>query len=176
MKIDFEARDDFGVAKAELVVTVKGETNSTSVTMPIPLNKNEAGAKLVRKQVELDLAKFNLKQDQELSYTIRVTDTKENPSISPISPISPKNEAAKTAPPQDSQKHLAAYAPPPKPKEPSDGAQPPPNTMPKRMLDVAGQCCSCQPMKIVVDRLGPLLRRPDARKNGNRHRPGFKVA
>jgi hypothetical protein len=145
VKIDFEARDDFGVAKAELVVTVKDETNSSTVVLPIPLNKDEAGAKVVRKEVELDLAKFNLKQDQELSYVVKVTDTKENhtgsPStgqpearqagISPISPLSPKPEAqAKQA-----------------------NAGPPPNDMSKRVLD-AGQCSSCQPMKILVDDWG----------------------
>jgi hypothetical protein len=231
VKIDFEARDDFGVASAELVVKVKSETNSTEVVMPIPL-QNEAGAKKVRKQIELDLAKFNLKQDQELSYFVRVTDTKENPGLStpdnsespsqdsqakpdngnPASPTTPKSpnqksaaglakadktpaaqnpgqpkdgatnspslanadkpsasqnpgqpkDGAKSPPnsrpnvsaPQDNQIHLAMTPPPAKPREPSDGIQPPPNSMSKRVLDVAGQCCSCQPMKIVVDEWG----------------------
>ena len=48
VKIDFEARDDFGIADAKLVVTVKGDTNTTSVVIPIPL-KDDAGKKLVRK-------------------------------------------------------------------------------------------------------------------------------
>jgi hypothetical protein len=82
VKIDFEAKDDFGIAKAEMDVTIKGETNSTSFTVPIPLTKEEAGSRKFRKQVELDLAKLNLKQDQELTYVVRVTDTKENSSTS----------------------------------------------------------------------------------------------
>jgi hypothetical protein len=94
VKIDFEAKDDFGLARAELVVSVKGETNTTSVVISIPL-KNEVGAKLVRKQVELDLAQFKLKQDQELSYVVRVTDTKENPSQStPSAEAGPPNTNA----------------------------------------------------------------------------------
>ena len=32
----------------------------------------------MRKQVELDPAQFNLQQGQELSYSVRVTDTKQN--------------------------------------------------------------------------------------------------
>jgi hypothetical protein len=228
VKIDFEAKDDFGVAKAELVVTVKSETNSTSVVTPIPFSKEETGAKKVRKQIELDLAKFNLKQDQELSYFIRVTDTKENAALStpdksqpsgakpdsttPNSPTSPnqkpqaqlaktdqspasqnqgkpkdgaanppkegpknppslaKADQPKTDQPkegpknipnarlddpahQDNKIHLAMNQPPSKPKEPSEGSQPPPNNMSKRVLD-AGQCSACQPMKIVVDQWG----------------------
>ena len=82
VKVDFEARDDFGLSKAEMVVTVKNETNSTTTVIPIPLTKEETGAKKIRKQVDLDLAKFNLKQDQELSYVVRVTDTKENAALS----------------------------------------------------------------------------------------------
>ena len=81
VKVEFEARDDFGLSSAELVVNVKGETNTTSTVIPIPLGKDE-GAKFIRKQVDLDLAQFKLKQDQELSYFVRVTDTKQNPGLS----------------------------------------------------------------------------------------------
>ena len=58
---------------------------------------------------------------------------------------------------QDNKIHLAANAPPPKPKpaspEDPDAVKPPPNNMSKRMLDVA-QTCNCQPMKIKVDEWG----------------------
>jgi hypothetical protein len=169
IKIDFEAQDDFGVARAELVVTIKDQTNATTVVTPIPL-KEEAGAKKVRKQIDLDLAKFNLKQDQELSYFIRVTDTKENAALSSsdntnaISPTTPR-EASKAqlaksdkppaaappnATPPDKKTHLAMNQPPPKPKDDESSLKRPPNNMSKRVLD-AGQCSACQPMKIVVD-------------------------
>ena len=49
VKIEFEARDDFGVAKAELVVTVKGETNSTTTVTPIPLKEQDRRKKMVEK-------------------------------------------------------------------------------------------------------------------------------
>src|SRR5204863_10214015 len=58
--------------------TVKTETNTSSVVIPIPLKPNEAGAKKVHKEIGLDLAQFHLKQDQELFYVVQVTDTKQN--------------------------------------------------------------------------------------------------
>jgi len=84
IQIEFEARDDFGLARAELVVSVTSEngSNSPPVTIPIPLNQKELGSKLIQKQVELDLAQFNLKQDQQLNYSVRVTDTKNDSSFS----------------------------------------------------------------------------------------------
>ena len=165
VKVDFEAKDDFGVARAELVVTVKNETNSTSTVTPIPFTKEETGARKVRKQIELDLAKFNLKQDQELSYYVKVTDTKENAARSATdNPSQPKPESAgstnsnakaeKPASPQDKKNHLAMNPPPGKPKEPSEsGAKRPPDNMARRVLD-AGQCSCCSPMKIIVDQWG----------------------
>lgn len=84
IQIEFEARDDFGLARAELVVSVTSEngSNSPPVTIPIPLNQKELGSKLIQEQVELDLAQFNLKQDQQLNYSVRVTDTKNDSSFS----------------------------------------------------------------------------------------------
>src|SRR5204863_10222264 len=58
-------------------VTTRTETNTTTVAIPIPLEE-DAGKKSVHKEVELDLAQFHLKQDQELSYVVQVTDTREN--------------------------------------------------------------------------------------------------
>jgi len=196
VKIEFEARDDFGIADARLVVTIKGDTNTTSVVIPIPL-KDDTGKKLVRKEVELDLAQFNLKQDQELSYVVQVTDTKENLNSDSAqssqkdqnqsaqssgaqksateqqqtnsandakSPTNNVQSAANNAKPTpqsheasplrpDPQTHLALNAKPSEPRPPSEGSQPPPNDMVKRVLD-AGQCSSCQPMRILVDEWG----------------------
>jgi hypothetical protein len=160
VKINFEARDDFGIAKADLVVKVKDGTKTSTTVMPIPLGKDEAGAKIVRKEMALDLSKFNLKQDQELTYAVRVTDTKENPAQSSSAQKSQtaQNSSNKTpenkTPPPDTQKHIAAKNPPAKPpSKPGDGAKPSPNNLSKRMLDVA-QSCSCQPMKITVNDWG----------------------
>ncbi len=94
IQIEFEARDDFGLARAELVVSVASEngSNSPPVTIPIPLDPKEVGSKFINKQVELDLAQFNLKQDQELNYSVRVTDTKNDSSFS-----TPRPDAARQA-------------------------------------------------------------------------------
>ncbi|MGA2558018.1 MAG: DUF4175 family protein, partial [Verrucomicrobiota bacterium] len=84
IQIQFEARDDFGLSRADLLVSVTTEngSNSPPITIPIPLDTNELGSKLIQKQVELDLAQFNLKQDQQLNYSVRVTDTKNDSSFS----------------------------------------------------------------------------------------------
>jgi hypothetical protein len=88
IQIEFEARDDFGLTHAELVVTVNNDngSNSAPVTIPIPLDPKEVGSRLIRKDVQLDLSQFNLQQDQELSYSVRVTDTKNDTSFSTPSP------------------------------------------------------------------------------------------
>jgi hypothetical protein len=84
IQIEFEARDDFGLARADLVVSITSDdgSNSPPITIPIPLDKKEAGSKFIKKEVELDLAQFNLKQDQELNYSVRVTDTKNDSTFS----------------------------------------------------------------------------------------------
>jgi hypothetical protein len=81
LKIAFDAKDDFGLSKAELVVTIKDGTNTAPVVIPIPLKEGEAGSKSLHKEVELDLAQFHLKQDQEFTYAVRVSDTKQNSSF-----------------------------------------------------------------------------------------------
>ena len=58
-----------------------------------------------RKQVDLDLAQFNLKQDQELNYSVRVTDTKNDSSFSTPSPdaASRAGPARRERPPRQDQ-------------------------------------------------------------------------
>jgi hypothetical protein len=195
VKIEFEARDDFGIAEAKLLVTVKTETNTTSIAVPIPLG-DERGAKLLRKQVDLDLKQFHLQQDQELTYSVQVTDTKENlalgmpggaePTTNLVAQSATANDsrvqqapgastnssnrslasAGSTNSPsasngsgsgQNKQSSLALNSKPPgaaPPRPDSDGSRPPPNNMPMRTLDVAGQCSACQPRKILVDEWG----------------------
>ena len=236
IQIEFEARDDFGLTRAELVVTVQNPdgTASPPVTIPIPLDPKEIGSKLIKKEVDLDLAQFNLKQDQELNYSVRVTDTKNDSSFSTSSPdaasrqtqlaetpsapnqsqpdtasnqrtegtertqganqsqpntassqsqpntesdqsairgstelaeVNPQSAITQakspdsqnqTSPPQANQNHIAMASPNSNsssnstPSSPS--SQPPPNSMTKRVLDVAqGQTSSAQPMHIIVD-------------------------
>ncbi len=93
--IEFEALDDFGLESAELIVTQTDELgNVTETRLPIEL---EEGTNQVQQEVELDLAPFDLKQGDQLSYQISVTDTKQEvassagsdaaqPSDSPFDP------------------------------------------------------------------------------------------
>ena len=105
IQIQFEARDDFGLSRADLVVSITTEngSNSPPITIPIPFDTNEVGAKLIQKQVELDLAQFNLKQDQQINYSVRVTDTKNGTSFS-----TPRPDAGAPSQAQDSASSSAA--------------------------------------------------------------------
>ena len=80
VNVTFEATDDFGVAKAELTVTTTtadGETKA--MTLPVNLG-GEEGKKQLRKSVELDPAALGLKQGDQLTYVVKVTDTKQTPT------------------------------------------------------------------------------------------------
>src|SRR5581483_641096 len=66
----------------EIDVSIRTESNTIEKVIPIPLQAAEQGSKLVRKQVELDLSQFKLEQGQELTYSVKVTDTKNNPAQS----------------------------------------------------------------------------------------------
>ncbi len=81
-KVDvaFEAADDFGVAKAEVIVTTTtAEGESKSFTLPVKLDGDE-GKKQVRKNIELDPAALGLKHGDQLTYVVKVTDTKQTPT------------------------------------------------------------------------------------------------
>ncbi|MCA9096827.1 MAG: hypothetical protein KDA36_00500, partial [Planctomycetaceae bacterium] len=76
--IAFDAKDDLGITRAELVV-YDGLTNEEKElkSIPIPLGKQE-GEKSVHAQSDLDLKEFQLKHGSELTYAIRVYDSKES--------------------------------------------------------------------------------------------------
>jgi hypothetical protein len=77
VKVSFEASDDFGLAKAEVVVaTTTADGKTENLTIPVPLEA-DAGKKQVRKAVELDPKALGLKHGDQLTYSVRVTDTKE---------------------------------------------------------------------------------------------------
>lgn len=102
-KVDvvFEATDDFGVAKAELVVattTAEGATNA--VVLPVDLG-TEAGSRQVRKSVPLDPAALGLKQGDQLSYVVRVTDTRQAPAQAGSSPGTPRDLASREGQPPE---------------------------------------------------------------------------
>ncbi len=163
VKVTFEASDDFGLAKAELVVTTStADGESKTVSMPVPLGENK-GARKLRTSVSLDPAALGLKNGDQLTYVVRVTDTKQTPTEAganansqaqlataepePSAPADPSNSTGK---PADNPSSLLAKAADSKEPKPAGGSQPPPNEMSKRMLD-AGQCSSCKACRITVD-------------------------
>jgi hypothetical protein len=116
VEVVFEAADDFGLAKAELLVTTTtaaGQTNA--LVLPVDLGKN-AGRKQVRQSVPLDPAALGLKQGDQLSYVVRVTDTRQAPAQAGSGSGSPREVAA--AAPPGSEPNPAE--PPADPADPSD--------------------------------------------------------
>ena len=76
LEVPFEAHDDYGIAKAELLVfqTVEGERQLVS-EQDIPL-ADQALAPHVRAKALLDVSSLDVPQDATLSYAIRVTDNR----------------------------------------------------------------------------------------------------
>jgi hypothetical protein len=80
VNVTFEATDDLGLAKAEVIVTATtAEGKSSTQVMPVDL-KQDQGKKLTRQSVELDPRALGLKHGDQLSYVVKVTDTKQNPA------------------------------------------------------------------------------------------------
>ena len=78
--IKFEAHDDHGIATAELVIydesaAKDGEEPKILSVVPIPLGDQEL-EKHVLASTQLDLKKLGVKEGTNISYTIRVTDTR----------------------------------------------------------------------------------------------------
>ena len=82
IEIEFEAHDDHGIAKAELVVyddsKLDEEGNPTVLEVrEIPLG-DQALQKHLTGSVQLDLNDFTLEKDAQISYAIRVYDNRES--------------------------------------------------------------------------------------------------
>lgn len=78
--VEFAAKDDFGITKAELVVyDGHGPDAKELKVIEIPLNDQE-GAEAITGEVDLDLKEFDLKHGTEISYAVRVFDTKQTMS------------------------------------------------------------------------------------------------
>jgi hypothetical protein len=102
VNVTFEAADDFGVAKAELIVeTTKADGATNTVTIPVEL-QGEAGKKQLKKTVELDPKALGLKHGDQLSYVVQVTDTKQTPASASLA------EARAQAQQQQSAQQLAS--------------------------------------------------------------------
>ena len=80
VEIKFEAHDDHGIAKAELVVydesaAEEGKPTPILKVLPIPLADQQL-AKHVIGTTQLDLKQLNLKPGTQVSYAVRVTDNR----------------------------------------------------------------------------------------------------
>lgn len=106
--IEFSAKDDFGIAKAELVV--KDDTNPDAEPLQvidIPLG-DQQDAPEVQGKLQLDLKDLKLKRGEQFSYSVRVFDTKDSSAIgdqlASKTPLSPSELKAN----QDKAQDLAA--------------------------------------------------------------------
>ncbi|WP_443217458.1 hypothetical protein [Rhodopirellula sp. P2] len=80
IEIKFEAHDDHGIEKAELVIYDESQRDADGNAkvlhvQPIPLG-DQANQKHLIAQTKLDLKELGLSEGQEISYSIRVTDNK----------------------------------------------------------------------------------------------------
>ena len=171
VNITFEAKDDFGLAKAEVIVTTTtAEGVQKTQTLPVDL-KEDQGKKQVRESIELDPKALGLKHGDQLSYVVQVTDTKQNPAqatgdspaLASASPPKDQGPAAEKeeekekeqdkdnqAAPSNPSALLAKASPPSEDPKNGNGSQRPPDDMTRRMLD-AGQCTACKPRNISID-------------------------
>ena len=88
--IQFEAHDDHGIAKAELIVYDDAQLDENGnpkilQTREIPLG-DQTLAKHLRGETTLDLQEFMLKKGAQISYAIRVTDNRNSPVPNPGDP------------------------------------------------------------------------------------------
>ena len=88
LQIEFRAEDDFGISRAELVVTDANHPEDAPLkVIDIPLGEQQDQA-AVNGTVPLDLKDFDLEQGANLSYSVRVFDTKDSTGESRMSPSS----------------------------------------------------------------------------------------
>ena len=98
IEIEFEAKDDFGISQAELIVydeSVVGGEAREIMAVEIPLDPPQ-GSKEISGNVQLDLSQFNLQDGETISYAVRVHDTRQltsegtpNPSLASASGANP---------------------------------------------------------------------------------------
>jgi hypothetical protein len=144
--VEFEARDDFGIETAELLLTLVGSDEQLALaTIPIDLAEQPDSGHVSGK-VDVDLSKYNLAHGAAVDYTVRVTDTRQAVATSrmPTSDTSPTDDAPSASAPSDieSSENESQSASAPSEAESSkneaSSSPPPGNEMTKRMLDVPG--------------------------------------
>ena len=113
LDIRFKAEDDIGVSRAELVVykaTPESDMPAELDVIEIPLEDGE-DVKKVQGSVELELAKYQLREGDELDYAVRVYDNRRSSSSSKA-----KAELAdRQGEPSSPAKHMDGHADPNRP-------------------------------------------------------------
>jgi hypothetical protein len=123
LRIEFEAKDDFAVASAEVVaITQKRGEAPRETVLPVELGE-QAGKEFVRASARVDLKPFKLDAETKLSYAVRVRDSREAAATAGERP-----EAAKAS------------------ENSEQSGQP--NRTPKRALDVGQTCTPPKPVRV----------------------------
>lgn len=76
IEVEFIARDDLGIATAELVLNIYDGVADRTVTIPIDLG-NQKGGTEVEQSVPLNLAELGLSDEAMLEYSVAVADTRD---------------------------------------------------------------------------------------------------
>ncbi|WP_459557563.1 coiled-coil domain-containing protein [Lacunimicrobium album] len=110
VEIEFQAKDDLGIAAAELVVyqqDPQNPENITATTTPIDLAE-KAGKETVNGKIELDLSQLDVKDGQTLTYEVRVYDTKDTSLASKDRSDKQSMQMANAQPPKTASQPSAA--------------------------------------------------------------------
>lgn len=112
VQVTLEAKDDFGIAKAEVVVTTtKPDGQTNMVTLPVELGADR-GKPNVSRSLQLDLKALGAKHGDEVSYVVQVTDTKQTPAQVGGEPNPAANQAQTASAKGSAEGHTAAASPP----------------------------------------------------------------
>ncbi|TWU54879.1 hypothetical protein Poly51_36010 [Rubripirellula tenax] len=79
VRIEFEAQDDFGIERAELIVTkTNRETGETTLLQSIPISMNDKrGNKRLTAGADLNLSELGLEHGETIQYRVEVYDKKQ---------------------------------------------------------------------------------------------------
>ncbi|QDU46392.1 hypothetical protein Mal52_49120 [Symmachiella dynata] len=135
--VEFAAKDDFGITKAELVVyDGHGPDAKELKVIEIPLDDQE-GAEAIAGEVDLELKEFDLKHGTEISYAVRVFDTKQT-----MTDTRPDQETAVADTQSDQQPSDTKAA---SDAQPADQKPHPPTTNPENQDQVASNDPAANP-------------------------------
>lgn len=141
IEITFAAKDDYGIAKAELVIfgsdSVDGGTQEMQV-IDIPLH-DKLGETSIAGAVPLSLEKLNVEDGQELKFAVRVYDTRQSTASTETPEMSSAGDRPSPAQSLDEQQLVknatpsASSLPESQPTESEDKANPGQRTSPSEL-------------------------------------------